>query len=231
MSKGKTILLVEDEETIAYALKLNLEAENYRVEHFATGSRAIGYLNEHHADLLLLDVMLPEADGYEICRHFRDKDKYTPVVFISAKNDNQSRLHGLRMGADDYITKPFNLDELLLKIDRLLFKNDLRKDHDIAYFGDCWIDFTTLEAKGVDGKKVSMSKLEFDLAKLLITNKDKPLSRAFLYSKLWGYDKKHQPNSRTLDNFMVFIRRYFEEDISNPKHFISVRGVGYKFIG
>ncbi|HRG88887.1 MAG TPA: response regulator transcription factor [Chitinophagales bacterium] len=231
MSKGKTILLVEDEETIAYALKLNLEAENYRVEHFATGSRAIGYLNEHHADLLLLDVMLPEADGYEICRHFRDKDKYTPVVFISAKNDNQSRLHGLRMGADDYITKPFNLDELLLKIDRLLFKNDLRKDHDIAYFGDCWIDFTTLEAKGVDGKKVSMSKLEFDLAKLLITNKDKPLSRAFLYSKLWGYDKKHQPNSRTLDNFMVFIRRYFEEDISNPKHFISVRGVGYKFVG
>ncbi len=231
MSKGKTILLVEDEETIAYALKLNLEAENYRVEHFATGSRAIGFLNEHHADLLLLDVMLPEADGYEICRHFRDKDKYTPVVFISAKNDNQSRLHGLRMGADDYITKPFNLDELLLKIDRLLFKNDLRKDHDIAYFGDCWIDFTTLEAKGVDGKKVNMSKLEFDLAKLLITNKDKPLSRAFLYSKLWGYDKKHQPNSRTLDNFMVFIRRYFEEDISNPKHFISVRGVGYKFVG
>jgi two-component system alkaline phosphatase synthesis response regulator PhoP len=135
------------------------------------------------------------------------------------------------MGADDYITKPFNLDELLLKIDRLLFKNDLRKDHDIVYFGDCWIDFTTLEAKGVDGKKVNMSKLEFDLAKLLITNKDKPLSRAFLYSKLWGYDKKHQPNSRTLDNFMVFIRRYFEEDISNPKYFISVRGVGYKFVG
>lgn len=231
MSKGKTILLVEDEETIAYALKLNLEAENYRVEHFATGGRAISFLNEHHADLLLLDVMLPEADGYEICKHFRDKDKYTPVVFISAKNDNQSRLHGLRMGADDYITKPFNLDELLLKIDRLLFKNDLRKDHDIVYFGDCWIDFTTLEAKGVDGKKVNMSKLEFDLAKLLITNKDKPLSRAFLYSKLWGYDKKHQPNSRTLDNFMVFIRRYFEEDISNPKYFISVRGVGYKFVG
>jgi two-component system alkaline phosphatase synthesis response regulator PhoP len=231
MSKGKTILLVEDEETIAYALKLNLEAENYRVEHFATGSRAIVFLNEHHADLLLLDVMLPEADGYEICRHFRDKDKYTPVVFISAKNDNQSRLHGLRMGADDYITKPFNLDELLLKIDRLLFKNDLRKDHDIVYFGDCWIDFTTLEAKGVDGKKVNMSKLEFDLARLLITHKDKPLSRAFLYSKLWGYDKKHQPNSRTLDNFMVFIRRYFEDDISNPKHFISVRGVGYKFVG
>lgn len=231
MSKGKTILLVEDEETIAYALKLNLEAEDYRVEHFATGGRAISFLNEHHADLLLLDVMLPEADGYEICKHFRDKDKYTPVVFISAKNDNQSRLHGLRMGADDYITKPFNLDELLLKIDRLLFKNDLRKDHDIVYFGDCWIDFTTLEAKGVDGKKVNMSKLEFDLAKLLITNKDKPLSRAFLYSKLWGYDKKHQPNSRTLDNFMVFIRRYFEEDISNPKYFISVRGVGYKFVG
>ncbi|MFM2305993.1 MAG: hypothetical protein RLZZ367_662 [Bacteroidota bacterium] len=231
MSKGKTILLVEDEETIAYALKLNLEAEDYRVEHFATGGRAISFLNEHHADLLLLDVMLPEADGYEICKHFRDKDKYTPVVFISAKNDSQSRLHGLRMGADDYITKPFNLDELLLKIDRLLFKNDLRKDHDIVYFGDCWIDFTTLEAKGVDGKKVNMSKLEFDLAKLLITNKDKPLSRAFLYSKLWGYDKKHQPNSRTLDNFMVFIRRYFEEDISNPKYFISVRGVGYKFVG
>ncbi|HLP18940.1 MAG TPA: response regulator transcription factor [Chitinophagales bacterium] len=231
MSKGKTILLVEDEEAIAYALKLNLEAEDYTVHLCETGGKAITFLQHHHADLLLLDVMLPEADGYQICMHFREKDKYTPVVFISAKNDHQSRMHGLRVGADDYINKPFNLDELMLKINRLLFKNDLRKDHDIVYFGDCWIDFTTLEAKGVNGTKVNMSKLEFDLAKLLITNKDKPLSRAFLYSKLWGYDKKHQPNSRTLDNFMVFIRRYFEKDISNPEYFVSVRGVGYKFVG
>lgn len=230
MKPSKTLMLVEDEEAIAYALKLNLEAEGYTVFHYDNGKDAIAFLNSNYIDLLLLDVMLPEADGYEICRHFRDKDKYTPVIFVSAKDDNASKLHGLRVGADDYIAKPFNLDELLLKIDRLIFKNDLRKDHHVVYFGNCWIDFTTFEAKGVKGEKLSMSKLEFDLARLLINNEGVPLSRETLYSKLWGYDKRNPPNSRTLDNFIVFIRRYFEEDVSNPKHFLAVRGVGYKFV-
>ena len=229
MSKNVTILLVEDEESIAYALKMNLEAEGYQVVHAPDAETAREALNENVFDILLLDVMLPVKSGFEVCKYFRERDKLTPVIFLSVLNDNDSKLKGLRAGADDFITKPFDLDELYLKIERLLFKANPRTKHHVFHFGNCWIDFTVMEAKGVKGKKLEMSKLEYDLAKLLIDNEGKPLKREYLYKKIWGYDERNQPNSRTLDNFIVFLRKYFEEDAAHPKHFLAVRGVGYKF--
>jgi two-component system alkaline phosphatase synthesis response regulator PhoP len=229
MSKNKTILLVEDEENIAYVIKVNLEAEGYDVVHCDTGSLALKELETNFFDLLLLDVMLPDYDGYHVCRQFREKDNLTPVVFVSASGDTNSRLKGLRIGADDYITKPFNLDELFLKIERLIFKNNARSKHEVVYFGNCWIDFTAYEAKGAQGSRVKMTKLEFDLARLLIDNENQAMSREVLYDKVWGYEGDNRPNSRTLDNFIVFLRRYFENDPAQPKHFLSVRSVGYKF--
>lgn len=230
MSGNKTILFVEDEENIAYALKLNLEAEGYRVEWVATGGQAMQILKKKVFDMILLDVMLPEVDGVTLCTQFRDRDKMTPIIIVSALGDTDSRIKGLKAGADDYINKPYDINELLIKINRLIYKNNTRSTHDITYIGNAWIDFTTQEAKNVHDEKVHMSKLEFGLAKLLIENENKALSRKFIYKAIWGYGANNLPNSRTLDNFIVFLRKYFELDPSHPKHFLSVRGTGYKYV-
>jgi two-component system alkaline phosphatase synthesis response regulator PhoP len=210
------------------SLCIRLEKQGYEVVHAQNEKTVTTAIKEMVFDLLLLSVM-PDKTGYEICNIFRERDKLTPVIFLSAFSDKNSKLKGLRAGADDFICQPFEPDELLLKIERLLFKSGLHKKQEIVRFGKCWIDFAQLEAQGADGKKLNMSKLEFDLAKLLIDNEGEPLKREYLYKKIWGYDEKSMPNSRTLDNFIVFLRRYFEEDTSKPKHFVSVRGVGYKF--
>ncbi len=229
MAKSKTILVVEDEENMADVLRVNLEAEGYNVVYAPDAKSAFDAMEENFFDVLLLDVVMPDKDGFEVCKYFRERDKLTPVIFLSVLNDHESKLKGLRAGADDFMIKPFSMDELYLRIERLLFKANPRTKYEVVYFGKCLIDFTALVAKGADGKRVNMSKLEYDLAKLLIDNEGKPLRREYLYKKIWGYDEKNQPNSRTLDNFIVFLRKYFEEDAAHPKHFLSVRGVGYKF--
>lgn len=229
MTSKKSVLLLEDEINMAYALKVNLEADGYVVVHCTDGNIANKMLDGNYYDILLLDVMVPELDGFEVCKAYRAKDNVTPIIFLSARNDSISRLEGLRAGADDYLTKPFDIDELMLKMDRLIHRTNPRSKHDITYFGDSWIDFTTQEAKGANGEKVKMSKLEYDLARLLITNENKPLSREYIYEAIWNYSADNLPNSRTLDNFIVFLRRYFEPDPANPQYFLSVRGVGYKF--
>lgn len=228
-TKGKSVLIVEDEESIGYALKVNLESEGYTVVWVEHAVSAFQMLEDCYFDILLLDVMLPDTSGFEICNQFRKKDKITPIIFLSALSDSESRLKGLRYGADDFISKPFNLDELLLKIERLIYKSDQHSHKDIVYFGNCWIDFVALEAKGAKGEKLKMSKLEFDLAELLIRHEGIALKREYIYKKIWDYDEENLPHSRTLDNFIVFLRKYFEIDPASPQHFVAVRGVGYKF--
>lgn len=230
MKGKKSVLLLEDEMNMAYALKVNLEADGYVVVHCTDGGTAHKMLDTNYYDILLLDVMVSEFNGFEVCKAYRQKDNITPIIFLSARNDSLSRLEGLRSGADDYLSKPFDIDELMLKMERLINRANPRSKHDIAYFGDSWIDFTTQEAKGANGEKVKMSKLEYDLARLMITNENRPLSRDYIYEAIWKYSADNLPNSRTLDNFIVFLRRYFEPDPANPRFFLSVRGVGYKFI-
>ena len=232
MKEGKAnILLVEDEENLHETLKLNLEMEGYSVTSAYDGSEAMKMVEEEYFDLIIMDVMLPEMDGLSVTENIRLNNNDVPVLILSAKNTGQDRVLGLRKGADDYLTKPFNLEELLLRIDKLIVKNKKIVDKDFAFdtytFDENTIDFKAQELTLKDGNKVELSKKETMLLRLLIENKNQVVTREKILQSVWGY--KVYPNTRTIDNFILTFRKYFETDSRNPKHFHSVRGVGYKF--
>ncbi len=223
------ILLVEDEENIQNVVRLNLEMEDYEVVTSDDGKDALKKINEQHFDLLILDVMLPNVDGFQICEQFRLRDRATPVLFLTAKDTAQDRIDGLKIGADDYLTKPFNLEELLLRVQNLLkrtAKTSLDVSSDKYAFGNNKINFSTYEAIGNPGS-FTLTKKEALLLRLLIDRKNEVVSRQQILQAVWGYDV--YPSTRTIDNFILSFRKYFEEDPKNPKFFISVRGVGYKY--
>ena len=225
------ILLVEDEENLREAIKLNLELEGYEVEEADTGTRALKKTDEQRFNLIILDVMLPEMDGFTVCQKIRMNDTDTPVIFLTAKDASQDKVTGFKNGGDDYLTKPFNLEELLLRV-KVLIKHSVRgkkEAEDIKHyaFGENEVNFLTFRAKGVNGHEVSLTKKELSLLKLLIDRKDSVVSRTQILQVVWGYDI--YPSTRTIDNFILTFRKYFEKDPGNPRYFHSVRGVGYKF--
>ena len=226
------ILLVEDEENLHETLKLNLEMEGYSVTSAYDGSEAMKMVEEEYFDLIIMDVMLPEMDGISVTENIRLNNNDVPVLILSAKNTGQDRILGLKKGADDYLTKPFNLEELLLRIDKLIVKNKKIVDKDFTFdtytFDENTIDFKAQEATLKNGNKVELSKKETMLLRLLIENKNQVVTREKILQSVWGY--KVYPNTRTIDNFILTFRKYFETDSRNPKHFFSVRGVGYKYI-
>ena len=226
-----SILLVEDEENLHEALKLNLELEGYSVTSAFDGVAALKAVADEYFDLLILDVMLPEVDGISITETVRLKNNEVPILILSAKNSSADRVLGLKKGADDYLTKPFNLEELLLRIHKLINKN--KKLQDKSSVGDTYsfdnnsIDFKGQEALNRRGEKIQLSKKETMLLKLLIENKNEVVPREKILQSVWGYNV--YPTTRTIDNFILSFRKYFEEDSRNPKYFHSVRGVGYKY--
>ncbi|MES2726538.1 MAG: response regulator transcription factor [Bacteroidota bacterium] len=225
----RTILLVEDEIGLAEILKFNLEQDGFYITLAHDGLTATGLLATQKFDLVLLDVMLPDKDGYEICKQFRTTDLQTPVVFITSRGSSIDRIHGLRLGANDYLVKPFEYDELLLRINNLLVNNIYNNNDTQFKFGKCIIDFDKMIAADARGIQITLSKIEFEMMKFFVLNKDKVISRDEIYKNIWGYKKNEIPNSRTLDNFIVMLRKYFEVDPSNPKFIVSIRGYGYKF--
>ena len=224
------ILLVEDEENIRDVVKLNLELENYEVVATGNGREAIRLFHEQHFDLLLLDVMLPEINGFQICEQVRLTNLEVPIIFLTAKETAQDRIAGLKKGADDYITKPFNLEELLLRVQNLIKRTSKSPENtpEVYQFGDNTINFITFEAQGNNGS-FNLTKKEAMLLKLLIDRKNEVVSRQQILQSVWGYDV--YPSTRTIDNFILSFRKYFEADPRNPNHFLSVRGIGYKFVG
>jgi len=229
--KKISILLVEDEENLQEALKLNLELEDYEVTSVYDGMQALKSVEQEHFDLMILDVMLPELDGISICERIRLQNNDIPILILSAKNSSADRVLGLKKGADDYLTKPFNLEELLLRVSKLV-----RKSHSIAErkplaenysFGKNHIDFKAQECITRTGEKITLTKKEMMLLKLLIENKNEVVTREKILQAVWGYNV--YPTTRTIDNFILTFRKYFEEDSRSPKYFHSVRGVGYKF--
>jgi two-component system alkaline phosphatase synthesis response regulator PhoP len=224
------ILLVEDEENIRDTVKLNLELEGYEVVTTGNGRDAIKYTKEQHFDLMVLDVMLPEIDGFQICEQVRLTDRETPIIFLTAKDASQDRIQGLKKGADDYLTKPFVFEELRLRIERLIQRSSKSPDvsPDVYEFGDNRVNFATYEAKGNQGE-FTLTKKEAMLLKLLIDRRGEVVSRQQILQSVWGYDV--YPSTRTIDNFILSFRKYFERDPKNPEFFLSVRGVGYKFVG
>jgi two-component system alkaline phosphatase synthesis response regulator PhoP len=229
--KKISILLVEDEENLHEALRLNLELEGYDVTSAFDGAAALKALQAEYFDLIILDVMLPEMDGINVTETIRLNNNEVPILILSARNSSADRVLGLKKGADDYLTKPFNLEELLLRVHKLIDKNKKLQDKSSignSYtFGDNIIDFKAQEATTRNGQKIQLSKKETMLLKLLIENKNEVVPREKILQAVWGYNV--YPTTRTIDNFILNFRKYFEQDSRNPRFFHSVRGVGYKY--
>src|SRR6266487_2497267 len=225
------ILLVEDEENLHEALKLNLELEGYEVTSCYNGTDALKAIQNEYFDLIILDIMLPGIDGIHITENIRVQQNEVPILILSAKNTGADRVLGLKKGADDYLTKPFNLEELLLRVEKLIQKNkkiQVKETVGDTYeFGGNKIDFKAQQAITRNGDKIDLSKKEAMLLKLLIENRNEVVTREKILQMVWGYNV--YPTTRTIDNFILSFRKYFEEDSRNPKYFHSVRGVGYKY--
>ena len=229
--KAATILLVEDEENLHEALKLNLELEGYAVTYAFDGVQALDAIKKEYFDLVILDIMLPEMDGIAVAETIRLSNTEIPILMLSAKNTSNDKVLGLKKGADDYLTKPFNLEELLLRIQKLINKNQRLQEKSTVgnsyTFGDNIIDFKAQEAVTKYAGKIQLSKKEAMLLKLLIENKNEVVPREKILQSVWGYNV--YPTTRTIDNFILNFRKYFEKDSRNPEFFHSVRGVGYKY--
>ena len=224
------ILVVEDEENLHDALKLNLEMEGYNVSSSFDGADALKQIQSAHFDLIILDIMLPSLDGFAITESVRLQHIETPILILSAKNTSANRVQGLKFGADDYLTKPFNLEELLLRVSKLLRKSTsvpTSSIDEVYSFAGHQINFKLQEALNVKGEKIALTKKESMLLQLLIENKNSVVTREKILQLVWGY--KVYPTTRTIDNFILSFRKYFEQDPKSPNHFISIRGVGYKF--
>jgi two-component system alkaline phosphatase synthesis response regulator PhoP len=224
----KRILLVEDERSISTLIKINLELEGYEVVLTESGLKAIDIFHQQRFDLIILVIMLPELNGIEVCEQIRLHDRALPILMLSAKSTSDDRIKGLKTGADDYLTKPFVLEELLLRISKLIQRS--KKESGILdtnyKFGESQVNFTTYNAKGPT-KSYKLTKKEILLLKLLIEREGQVVSRKEILQAVWGYDIII--STRTVDNFILMLRKYFEKNPAKPVHFISVRGVGYKF--
>ncbi|UKJ06906.1 response regulator transcription factor [Solitalea lacus] len=230
MSQSR-ILLVEDEEHLLEAIKLNLELEGYHVTTAMDGKKALRLIKEERFNLVLLDVMLPEIDGFQVAETIRLQNYDVPILFLTAKNTSEDRVMGLKKGADDYLTKPFNLEELILRVG-ILVKRSLRntdegKSLNTYKIGGKEINFTSFELISEDGSVTMLTKKEVMLLKLLIERKGEVVSREQILETVWNYDVF--PSTRTIDNFILSFRKYFEPNPKEPRYFHSVRGVGYKF--
>ncbi len=224
------ILLVEDEPSIRDAVRLNLELDGYEVITADNGQKALDIIENQHFDLLLLDVMLPGLDGFSITEKVRLTNTEVPILILTAKDMSQDRITGLKKGADDYLTKPFVLEELLLRVSKLLRRSQRAKGEigEIFEFGKNRINFETHEATTWSGENITLTKKEAMLLKLLVERKNEVVSRHQILQTVWGYDV--YPSTRTIDNFVLAFRKYFEEDAKNPRFFHAMRGIGYKFV-
>lgn len=226
------ILLVEDEENLMQTLALNFELEGYEVVQALTGKQALKEFKSKKIDLIVLDVMLPEMDGFTVCENIRTENKTVPIIFLTAKSTSSERVEGLKLGADDYLAKPFSLEELLIRVQNLLKRTTSQQSTEQELteysFGEYFhVNFLTYEIVGLNKNKHELGKKEIQLLKLLIERKNIVVARDEILEKVWGYDVF--PTSRTIDNYILAFRKYFEVNPKEPIHFHSVRGVGYKF--
>lgn len=223
----QTILIIEDDISILRGLKDNLSFEGYQVLTSADGKEGLQMAMNHQIDMLLLDIMLPGTNGYEICRRLKKEKPELPIIMITARGTELDKITGLDFGADDYITKPFSIPELLARV-RAVFRRTIKSSKDIETysFGNVSLDFKKFKAS-VDKKEIKLSSREFAILRYLIEHEGEVIHRHELLDKVWGYDVT--PSTRTVDNYMLDLRKKLEEDPTNPQHIISIRGAGYKF--
>ena len=223
----KRILVVEDDPGIAFGLRVDLKTEGYDVELESDGESALQRAAKETFDLILLDVMLPGKDGFEVCRELRRGGSRTPIILLTAKAQEAEKVMGLELGADDYVTKPFSPRELRARVKAALSRTG--EDESQAYrFGDLEVDFTRCELRRA-GKPVELTALEFKLLAAFVRNRGRVLSREQLLDLVWGHDTF--VTDRVVDNHVVTLRKKIEPEPSEPRYVLSVRGMGYRFDG
>jgi DNA-binding response OmpR family regulator len=223
----KRILVVEDETAIAFGLQLDLKSEGYDVVIEADGESALRRARKETFDLILLDIMLPRKDGFEVCRELRRGGSKTPVIMLTAKAQEAEKVLGLEIGADDYVTKPFSPRELRARVKAAL-RRAAEDDLPICQFGDAEVDFARCELRRA-GNPVELTALEFKLLAAFIRNSGKVLSRDQLLDLAWGHGAF--VTDRVVDNHVVTLRKKVEPDPSKPRYIVSIRGLGYRFDG
>lgn len=224
----KTILIIEDDISILRGLKDNLEYEGYAVVTETNGINGLNHALDKNPDLILLDIMLPVMNGYEICKKIKKEKPELPIIMITARGSEMDKVSGLDIGADDYVTKPFSIPELLARIRAVLRRFDQTKEvPDQFEFENIKINFKKFQAF-VGNLEIKLSSKEFAILKYFIQHEGVAIHRHELLNEVWGYQAT--PTTRTVDNFILDLRKKLEENPSNPKHVISVRGVGYKFV-
>jgi DNA-binding response OmpR family regulator len=228
------LLIVEDDEHLARGLCRNLEMEGCQAMAVTTGEEALAVLDDPHTepDMVILDIMLPGIDGLEVCRRLRAAGNRVPILFLTARGSDADRILGLRLGADDYLTKPFVVEELVLRMRGILrraaWSGTPSRTGSVVEIGGCRVDLGTMRATTLDGE-VSLTEREVMLVRFFAENDGRVLSRGELLETVWGYT--FDTATRTLDTFVHRLRKHFETDPRHPRHFHTVRGVGYRFTG
>ena len=222
------ILVVEDEPAIAFGLKLDLETEGYQVETVADGESAVQHAREAGFDLILLDIMLPRKDGFEVCRDLRRAGVEVSIILLTAKAQEAEKILGLELGADDYITKPFSPRELRARIKAVLRRGHAVPKPELHRFADVEVDFARCEVRRA-GQPVDLTALEFRLLAAFVRNRGRVLTREQLLDLVWGSDVA--VSDRVVDNHVVTVRKKIEPEPANPRFLVSVRGMGYRFDG
>jgi two-component system, OmpR family, alkaline phosphatase synthesis response regulator PhoP len=228
------ILVVEDDPHLAAGVIENLRAEGYEVNAAADGEQALRWLRGANCALVVLDVMLPGIDGFAVCRTLREQGNNTPVLFLTARGDPADRVRGLEAGGDDYLAKPFHLQELLLRVRAIIRRRDWYHSVSdtaataVLAFGGNEVDFRAFRARSWNGEPQELTEKEAMILKVLAEHGGEIVSREDLLEKVWGYDVF--PSTRTVDNFILRLRKRFERDPADPKHFLTVWGVGYRFL-
>ncbi|HEY6484061.1 MAG TPA: response regulator transcription factor [Steroidobacteraceae bacterium] len=228
------ILVVEDDPHLAAGVVENLRAEGYVVEAVTSGEAALEWLRQQQCGLIVLDVMLPQIDGFAVCRTLREQGNSTPVLFLTARGDPADRVRGLEAGGDDYLAKPFHLQEFLLRVRAILRRWDWYRSASDSpagaklQFAGNEVDFRAFRARSWNGVAQELTEKEAMILKVLAERPGEIVSREDLLERVWGYDVF--PSTRTVDNFILRLRKRFERDPANPKHFLTVWGVGYRFL-
>ena len=223
------ILIVEDEPAMQLGLKDNLEFEGYEVEVAGDGEKGLEMIRKNNFQLVLLDIMLPKLSGLDVCRKVREEQNHVPIVLLTAKGEEIDKVLGLELGADDYVTKPFSLRELLARIKAILRRTGSEeKDPETSVIGRLRVNFAKYQAENETGE-VKLSHKEFEILHYLHKHRNEPVSRYQLLEEVWGYEDV-QPTTRTVDNFILRLRQQVEEDPKEPHVILTVHGSGYKMV-
>ena len=227
-SSPQTVLIVEDDPSLALGLVDTLEFEGFRVLHATTGEEAVRMAGEETPDCILLDVMLPDINGYQVCERVRRADAHVPILMLTARSQEVDKIRGLDVGADDYVTKPFGVGELVARVRALLRRASRVPGGSEPFFvGDCEVDPATQTLRR-DGEEEQLGFYEMELLKLLHVRRGEPVSRDEILDKVWGIDA--HPTNRTVDNFIVKLRKKIEPSPDKPRCILTVYGVGYKLV-